>query len=140
MPEGMDDVDRTFFKLKLATAALILSVIGATSVMADVAVPASSWNGSYAFTDGTGNFASGTSVNWAITQNTSTGEYTYAYSFFDNGHAVSPSHFILEVSSSFTSDNLISANGSTEGPRWWGPGYPGAAGNPNPRGFPRGME
>ena len=25
----------------------------------------------------------------------------------------------------------ISANGSTEGPRWWGPGYPGAAGNPN---------
>jgi hypothetical protein len=68
----------------------------------------------------------GFKVEWAITGPTD-GWYTYTYRFTDNADTPIPlkpdmSHLILEVSTSFTTDNIRNANvgmDNVKGPQWW---------------------
>jgi hypothetical protein len=60
----------------------------------------------------------GLRITWSISLNSTTGVYTYTYSFA-NADGTTPttpsvSHFIIEVSSTFTSANLISGGGELD--------------------------
>lgn len=62
------------------------------------------------------------------------GLYTYEYSFDANTNKGAISHWILELSADIanadTFEIVKAAGGSSEGPRLWGPGTPGAAADP----------
>ncbi len=65
---------------------------------------------------GTGNWANGFEISWEITDNLD-GTWTYVYEI-ELGTEVQgdPSHFNLEVSPTFTEENILASNGLIEGP------------------------
>lgn len=64
----------------------------------------------------TGNWANGFWLTWEVTDNND-GTWDYRYVIeFDDGIVGDPSHFVLEVSPSFTDDNILDSNGNIEGP------------------------
>lgn len=109
----------------ISAFSIMMLVSVAHTVEADVAVPESAWTGSMTFNSTHGGKFDGEDiqVRWNITQNTTSGIFTYSYRFTKNGDSVRPSHFILQVSDNFTTDNLLSANGGTE-LNLYEPGHP----------------
>ena len=122
-----------FRNLLVAAIAICVTFgVGATANAAFINVTPADYTGTRS-TDSaseltaTGNWANGFWLTWEVTDN---GDGTWDYRYvieFDEGVEGDPSHFNIEVSPSFTEDNILDSNGTIDGPQV----FTEQEGNPN---------